>query len=383
LYPKEQQKLKIGESTRLSCRATSGTPYPVITWSRTDGRPLSSRFSEDYPGVITLREATLDDAGTYECSATNAAGSTSLSATLEVQQAPTISLLPDRNSVTLTEGDELRFTCSASGIPAPSVVIKAPESSQVRPLLTAFADERSRRPEANIRHSNIQLHQGGLYECIATNEAGTDVKYIQVHVNEKRGDVGPDGDDGDDTDDNGEDNNIDRDPWAQRTTARPTWVQPTRPTQRPTRPPRPNTDHDGRPINPSQPVRHQPFVVHLGERAELNCNAEGNTMRTEWRRADGYPLPTGARIYGGTLIIESVHNDAAGSYECLAYDQSRRPITLILADIEVIAPPKITFSPPMPITVRSGEDVTIFCNATGEQPLRVYWHGENGAELPT
>lgn len=107
-------------------------------------------------------------------------------------------------------------------------------------------------------------------------------------------------------------------------------------------------------------------------------------MRTEWRRADGRTLPYGARIYGSQLVIDNVRSDAAGLYECLAYDQvSRRPITLLIAKLVVVAgPPKITFSPPMPIVVKSGEDVIIFCNASGEGPLRVNWHGEGGTQLP-
>lgn len=105
-------------------------------------------------------------------------------------------------------------------------------------------------------------------------------------------------------------------------------------------------------------------------------------MRTEWRRADRQRLPQGARIYGGQLIIENVGYDAAGSYECLAYDSRRQPVTLLLAQLVVVSgPPKIVFSPPMPIAVRSGEDVLIYCNATGEGPIRVHWHGEGGTRL--
>lgn len=188
LHPSEAQKLKIGESTRLSCRATSGTPYPTITWSRRDGRPLSSRFSEDYPGVITLREATVEDTGSYECKATNAAGTITLSTTLEVQQAPTITLQPDRQTIDLTEGDELRFSCAATGIPQPTIQIKIPDGSNVRPTPSAFSYDG--RAEASVTHVNIQRKQSGLYECVAINEAGQDLRYVQVNVNEKRGDVG-------------------------------------------------------------------------------------------------------------------------------------------------------------------------------------------------
>lgn len=193
IFPKEPQKLKVGESTRLSCRASSGTPYPQITWSHRGGRPLSSRFSEDYPGVITLREATVEDTGSYECKATNVAGTTTASSSIEVQQAPTIAMAPDLQVLEITEGDELRFTCSATGIPQPSIEIKVPEGSNVHaniPLHSPRAGHGVERAEATIAHFGIQRSQAGLYQCIAINEAGQDLRYIQVNVKEKRGDVG-------------------------------------------------------------------------------------------------------------------------------------------------------------------------------------------------
>lgn len=186
IFPKEPQKLKVGESTRFSCRA-SGTPYPQITWTRRDGKPLSSRITEDYPGVITLRDATIEDAGSYECKATNIAGTTTQSASIEMQQSPTIYLTPDTQSIEITEGDELRFSCHATGIPEPSIEIKVPENSNIR-VVTPLG--RSGRPEASVHHTGIQRHQEGLYSCVAVNEAGQDLRYIQVNVKEKRGDVG-------------------------------------------------------------------------------------------------------------------------------------------------------------------------------------------------
>jgi Immunoglobulin domain/Immunoglobulin I-set domain len=149
---------------------------------------LSARFSEDYPGVITLREATIEDTGSYECKATNVAGTVTLSTTVDVQQAPTITLQPDRQTIDLTEGDELRFSCAATGIPQPTIQIKVPDGSNIRPAPSSASYDG--RAEASIAHFNIQRSQGGLYECVANNEAGQDLRYIQVNVNEKRGDVG-------------------------------------------------------------------------------------------------------------------------------------------------------------------------------------------------
>lgn len=141
--------------------------------------------------MITLRDARMEDAGAYECKATSIAGSTTLTATIDIQQPPTITLSPDTQAIEVTEGDELRFSCSATGIPTPSVIIKVPENAAIR-VIQPLRDHSALNQygEATINHPGIQRSHAGLYQCIATNEAGQDLKYIQVNVKEKRGDVG-------------------------------------------------------------------------------------------------------------------------------------------------------------------------------------------------
>lgn len=136
-----------------------------------------------------MREASIEDAGVYECRASNIAGETSLSTTLEVQQQPSLSIVPDRERFDLTEGDELRFTCLATGIPSPSIQIKFPDTARgLAPVRsTKVRDDQS---EATFTHFNVQRTHAGIYECIANNDAGQDIRYIQVNVAEKRGDVG-------------------------------------------------------------------------------------------------------------------------------------------------------------------------------------------------
>lgn len=108
----------------------------------------------------------------------------------------------------------------------------------------------------------------------------------------------------------------------------------------------------------------------------------GHTIRTEWRRADGQPLPYTAQEYSGNLIIENTQYDAAGIYECVGIDRNREPFVLQQVEIFVVALPHITFSPPMPLAVKSGDAVVIYCNVSGEQPINVDWHAERGRQLP-
>jgi hypothetical protein len=83
--------------------------------------------------------------------------------------------------MTVTEGDEINISCSAVGIPEPNVVLSKTGASRNMQNLDRKASVVIRRAEKS---------DAGVYECTATSVAGTDTRYIQVYVQEKRGDVG-------------------------------------------------------------------------------------------------------------------------------------------------------------------------------------------------
>jgi Immunoglobulin domain len=95
-----------------------------------------------------------------------------------VQQAPEVFIEPAKQRLTVTEGDEISITCSATGIPQPTVVLSKTGSSQRGPQRSSLVVHRAEKSDA------------GVYECTATSEAGSDTRYVQVYVKEKRGDVG-------------------------------------------------------------------------------------------------------------------------------------------------------------------------------------------------
>lgn len=144
LHPKEPQLLRVGESTRFACRVTAGIPYPTVTWARVDGRPLPAKAEQDYPGVITFHSVGLSDAGTYQCVAVNEAGSTSLTSSLEVQEAPLAVFTPDDPYIFVREGHSVEIVCTATGFPTPSVVIKTPKGGrqevQLSPSAARYVD---------------------------------------------------------------------------------------------------------------------------------------------------------------------------------------------------------------------------------------------------
>lgn len=174
----------------LSCRAIVGIPSPIIVWRRRDGLPLSHRAKEEYPGTIIISDITIADAGEYECHASNIAGEATQTASITVNEPPTITISPDLQELTLTEGDELKLECNAVGHPMPNVEWKAPDF-EVQVQVAGFPPLRTLPSSRAVVHKyNVQRSDSGSYTCHAINAAGTEEKYIYLIVQPKRGDVG-------------------------------------------------------------------------------------------------------------------------------------------------------------------------------------------------
>lgn len=175
----------------LSCRAIAGIPTPTVTWARQHHQPLSQHVEEKYAGTILISNITFEDAGQYECRASNIAGESIQTSAIHVQQPPIIRILPDTQEWTITEGDELKLECFAEGTPSPTVQWKRPERDQtadegLRGLSSPFYTT----AQSLIHKYNTDRSDEGTYICHASNEAGEDQKYITVLVQPKRGDVG-------------------------------------------------------------------------------------------------------------------------------------------------------------------------------------------------
>lgn len=175
----------------LSCRAVAGIPSPTLVWVRRDQSPLSHRIKEEYPGTIVINDITLGESGEYECKASNVAGESSQTASVTVYQPPIIHVTPDQIELTITEGDELKLECSAEGLPSPSVTWKSPSQIETVPRAPDYFVPYSRTlAQAVVHKYNVNRGDEGTYICQASNDAGSDEKYIYVIVQPKRGDVG-------------------------------------------------------------------------------------------------------------------------------------------------------------------------------------------------
>ncbi|XP_061400156.1 basement membrane-specific heparan sulfate proteoglycan core protein-like [Musca vetustissima] len=340
--PKEPQVLVVGSQGMLYCTAT-GIPTPRVQWSRVDGQPMSHRHQMQHnePGYIVINDVSLADTGDYKCEAVNEVGTATAVSTIRVIEAPVITLQPNEEIHSVTEGDELRVVCTATGTPTPSV-------RWIKEDVVSYGYGAAFEPSSNeavLTFNRVSMEDAKSYKCIASNEAGTDERYIVLDVKQHRGDVGKDGD------------------------VVYGSYQPSYPTSYPNYPP-PNTMQKPKTVMDTRP----------GENVTLICDIQNNYQIT-WERADGRPLPSNSYYEGSRLVIYQMTENSAGNYRCNALDRRGTLLQYHLWELVYLPVPRITLHPQMPIKVNVNSDVTITCNVEGAQPITVSWHTDNNRPL--
>ncbi|XP_076452135.1 basement membrane-specific heparan sulfate proteoglycan core protein-like isoform X4 [Babylonia areolata] len=255
LYPEEQQTIMPGGSALFQCRVTGGTPAPEISWSRVGGKEFTSTTKlMNGNGVIMFERVTGEEQGGYICTATNAAGTVTLTASLVVEGPPTITVKPGKR-ITAIVGERVNIECVGEGEPTPTVFWRkgTPRRSDVLP--ESYAPSPG---TAGLLFDPAAVSDSGRYTCVARNDRGTTEEIVDL-------------------------------------TVVPTDVSP-------------QVDIEG-------PER---MSLVEGESVELSCTARGlRDARVRWRRPNGQPLPPGHSVTGGRLYIPRITADYQGTYECI------------------------------------------------------------------
>ncbi|XP_054087671.1 basement membrane-specific heparan sulfate proteoglycan core protein isoform X23 [Zeugodacus cucurbitae] len=331
VHPPGPQSVTVGTEAMLYCSA-NGIPDPSVQWRRVDGKPLSPRCQEISPGYIMIREIQLEDSGDYECVAQNDVGRVTAVQKVIVMLAPVITLEPNVEYLSLTEGDDFKVTCSATGVPSPIVqwVAEDTEFDRSFPPSTQYN-------QAFLEKYRVDRNDAKTYKCIASNEAGTAESSVTVDIRPRRGDAPNDGD-------------VIRNPYS--IYARP----PT--------------------YDPPQNV----YRANKGEDVNLTCDL-GPEWMTSWQREDGRPLPPNSYLNQGSLMIQKVEEQNSGKYICNALDNRGTIVAYLIAELILVPIPHITFHPNIPISVTVNDNIDIYCEVTGEQPIEVSWHTDHNRPL--
>ncbi|XP_065579048.1 basement membrane-specific heparan sulfate proteoglycan core protein-like isoform X5 [Artemia franciscana] len=327
MYPSGRQTIINGASAIFQCRVTQGIPTPVVKWSRQDGRPLSVAVEELPGGVIRFNRVAGDESGTYICTAQNDAGFTTATAVLEIQKVPSVTITPS-GSYRVTNGQRVRLECRAEGDPVPFVSWRRVRSGSVGEG-DSVVSETSFFSTYEI--ASVTSSDEGVYSCIAKNAAGVSEERLQLIVESSI----------------------------------------------PIRDPNENL------VIPRVP-RGETFIVPIGNNAALTCAQtalEGSRGITiEWSRADGGAMPINYYVRDRTLYITEVEPEASGDYLCEGINSAGAVVFSDRARLDVIAPPKISIQPIRQV-VRPGDQVNVYCTATGDDPITISWKKLNG-QLP-
>ncbi|XP_055010673.1 immunoglobulin superfamily DCC subclass member 4 [Boleophthalmus pectinirostris] len=163
--PPQNASVVLGHTAVMECMA-QGQPKPLVSWSRQDGKPISTDVVVLATNLV-IRDTRRHHAGVYVCRANKPKTREFVIATAELHvPAPPVILQPPE-SVSLSRGNTARFVCNSSGEPAPVL----------RWLKNGLPLQPVRRMKIQspgvLLINQLALEDTGYYQCIADNGLGT------------------------------------------------------------------------------------------------------------------------------------------------------------------------------------------------------------------
>ena len=172
--PLSPVEVKEGNDAKLQCTVVAD-PEPNVEWFKNGVRVKENRRIElDSDGgaiSLTIKETRTGDQGEYKCVATNDSGSESCVGSLTVRAITKPDFKEKLKAVEVIEGDTARFDTRVLGYPVPDVewfrgTTKLKNDERIE--ITENKDENS----YSLVIADVKLEEGGMYKCVASNEAG-------------------------------------------------------------------------------------------------------------------------------------------------------------------------------------------------------------------
>nr|XP_036231664.1 Down syndrome cell adhesion molecule-like protein Dscam2 [Bactrocera oleae] len=178
--------INTGDSIDLLCQIQKGDRPIKINWSfeRVAGdarydtlQPImrTNRFSSK-SSVLSIPRATPAHTGTYTCTASNAAGSTTYSTNVTVNVPPRWILEPTDKA--FAQGSDAKVECKADGFPKPQVTWKKAVGDTPGEYKDLKKNDNIRVEEGTLHIDNIQKTNEGYYLCEAINGIGSGLSAV-------------------------------------------------------------------------------------------------------------------------------------------------------------------------------------------------------------
>uniref|UniRef100_A0A2K6K1Q6 Hemicentin-2 n=1 Tax=Rhinopithecus bieti TaxID=61621 RepID=A0A2K6K1Q6_RHIBE len=380
------------EEVLLPCEA-SGIPRPTITWQKEGLNVPAGVSTQVLPGgQLRIAHASPEDAGNYLCIAKNSAGSAMGKTRLVVQVPPVIENgLPDLST---TEGSHAFLPCKARGSPEPNITWDK-DGQPVSGAEGKFTIQ----PSGELLVKNLEGRDAGTYTCTAENAVGQARRRVHLTilalpvfttlpgdrslrlgdrlwlrcaargsptprigwtVNDRPVTEGVSEQDGGSTLQRASVSREDSGTyvcWAENRVGRTQAVSFVHVKEAPV----------------LQGEAFSYLVEPVGGSIQLDCVARGDPVPAIRWIKDGLLL-RGSRLrhqlQNGSLTIRRTERDDAGQYQCLAENEmgmAKKVVILVLQSAPVFQ------VEPQDMTVRSGDDVALRCQATGEPIPTIEW----------
>ncbi|KPP79247.1 hypothetical protein Z043_101180 [Scleropages formosus] len=167
-------ELKEGDHVTITCVSDS-MPASRVTLRRvSEGQSVDLQSSPENSISVTLFPAKLDDAGLYECVASNPYGTQKVKTQIRVKAPPrntTVEVFP---SLQVLEGQNITICCKSISFPPPAVVLKKMDSG--KELYS---------PDGTFLLLNLTTNDTGLYLVNVTNDLGYETEIFILHVMER------------------------------------------------------------------------------------------------------------------------------------------------------------------------------------------------------
>ena len=186
-------EINAGTTATFVCVAT-GTPNPGIIWLK-ENVPLDPderiNITENVyndtlvNSVLEIHDTRSNDTGTYTCLASISEFEATASFNLTVVTAPALITEPPNNQTVIT-GDNVILSCTATGIPLPSITwLELSQNSEEVMNTSSTLISTSVLTEDGITAVrstlNVTSVQTSLsYSCVASNDYGTDAKTAYI-----------------------------------------------------------------------------------------------------------------------------------------------------------------------------------------------------------
>ncbi|XP_019853400.1 PREDICTED: hemicentin-1-like [Amphimedon queenslandica] len=178
--PVNQKRIE-GDSVTFSCFAT-GDPIPEVTWRFNNSLILTNNTKYSIGditegiefGSLTINDLNYFDKGTYECTASNVNGTSSLDVLLEIQVVPVVTVHPLTQDV--IAGGVVTLNCTAYGFPGINIKWLKNGVMITQDLIpeSSIREERGSLPEditvtSYLTIEDLQLRDVANYSCNVSN----------------------------------------------------------------------------------------------------------------------------------------------------------------------------------------------------------------------